>query len=241
MPMKKNILFFLLLFSGLFAFSQTNLKIVDSHGSEIVNGTTFLISGVATSTDTVIPLLVKNFSSSAMQVRVKRTIMSIVSNSENYFCWNECFLPNQDNSGNLAISSSETVDDFTCHFNSNGNSGISNFLFQFINSDNTDTAWVYIKFDMSTEVPKVYANSNFISAPFPSPANTYVSYKYSIKASSKGYVSIHNILGEEVKRVEVLSSGTLKINTSDMIQGVYICNFVVDNKIIRSGRIVVNH
>jgi len=81
------------------------------------------------------------------------------------------------------------------------------------------------------------------SEAYPNPASQYVSFDYLIpNANTKAKVVIYNILGKEVKDIAFPEqSGTLKANTSDLVEGIYFYSFVINNKSEVTQKLIIKH
>ena len=100
---------------------------------------------------------VQNNSDSILEVKVSRTIISEVSGSENYFCWNYCNLPTTDVSlYSVPLHSGETNDSsLTVHYNPNGLEGETIIKYCAFDINNpTDSACTDVHF--SVELPYVW-------------------------------------------------------------------------------------
>lgn len=231
-----------------FAAKAQNLTLLDpSNGNVLSTPTsmaTITVHGDTSETELVSIAWVRNNSSSALDVKAKRYNLGSVTGSTNALCWGSCFAPGVSISPNsISIAANKTDSaSFASHFRPNHNTGVSTYMFTFYNIHNTaDSVSITYRYDISlTDIPTFNFNGCGVSQPYPSPANASVSFNCQLKNGSKGFLAIYNMLGEEVKKYEVLTTGVLKIATYDLIKGAYIYRYMVDDKNIKTGKLIIS-
>ncbi len=77
---------------------------------------------------------------------------------------------------------------------------------------------------------------------YPNPAGSFTYFSYNIKNNSKAYIAIHNVLGSQLKKIELTGkSGKIKINTDRLTSGLYFYSFVIDDKVIKTKKLLICH
>ncbi len=241
--MKKILLLsFLTYFSVLGTFAQS-LELYAKDGAKVNNGDTIVSVSTNSTADLVVGMNVTNSGSADLNVMAKKTELSIVSGSENYFCWVSCYMPNIFVSPNpLAIVINDTIKIFSADYSSNGNVGASFIRYTFFSEKNiNDSIAFVVKFIAGSGVGIDDAKPSIeISNLYPNPATNSVSIKYDLNGVNNAQLEIRNVLGSLVKKVSVNeSNGLLSVDVSDLTNGVYFYSFIVNNEIIKSKKLII--
>ncbi|MEC7863806.1 MAG: T9SS type A sorting domain-containing protein, partial [Bacteroidota bacterium] len=75
------------------------------------------------------------------------------------------------------------------------------------------------------------------SAFYPNPANEIIYFDYYLNKPAK--LIMMDILGNQVKMIQLLGEGKHKINISDLSKGIYFGNVIVNNEIVTIKKIIV--
>ena len=123
-----------------------------SQSLEIIPYNTSLESEYASS-ELSTNISVINLSDSALNVKIKRNIITEVTGSENYFCWNYCNLPSADvSSSSIVINALESNDNsLSVHYSPNGIEGetiIQYCAFDLENQQDSACTFVYFNVDL---------------------------------------------------------------------------------------------
>jgi hypothetical protein len=79
-----------------------------------------------------------------------------------------------------------------------------------------------------------------LSNAYPNPANYETSISYNIEQLADARIIIHNLLGSEVKNIELNDSeGIAKINVSDLREGVYFYSLMIDEKLFETRKLMI--
>jgi len=244
--MKNNLLFLFIaiLFLNITAFAQS-FTLKDSVDNNIYNGGNILVYG-DTSTNTIkTHVKITNNSSTLKKVKVRRTISNLPTGSLTSFCWGACYPPATSTSTVAIDIAANTTDatDFEADYYPEGQSGTITVSYTFYNTtDATDSIRVNIIYNISvTGINEIISNNN-ISKPYPNPSNSVVNFNYKLDYNKTGYITIHNILGEQVKRVNlsVADNGEINISTSNLKSGAYFYSFIINGKSIKTGKLIIN-
>jgi type IX secretion system substrate protein len=215
-------------------------------GAVIENGHSFLVEGSPEDSELVIEhLSVKNISGVSVDVYAKKVIVAEVENTSNTFCWaDNCYGPNTYVSIDPAtIEAGATNTEFSGHYGPAGTVGITEINYVFFNdADPSDTTYINVQFKTSSEgIEGILAQG--LSQPYPNPANDQLNIDVDLKGiDSKVEVIISNLLGSTVKNIEASGrSGALTINVSDLDSGLYIYSVMVNGKIEKSNKLIIQH
>lgn len=246
--MRKNLLFTLLalLIAGA-GFSQ---NIVLSHiesGDPIENGEEFHVYGDPDDDFLIIEdIRVTNNSGATMQILCKKVEIYVVPTTFNTFCWGgQCYGPDTYVSGVYAeLGTGEYADDFTGDLYPVGTTGVSTLHYVWFDQNNTtDTTYIIVKFSTSPIGIGDEFAADFISNPYPNPASNV----FYIDVNAENHVAetqvvISNILGATVKTVDITGlTGKVSVNTAELESGLYLYSVIVNNKIVSSNKLVIQH
>lgn len=247
--MKKLILSLSVL--GLFATvanAQMNVTITDSIGTTTVTGQTLNYTVPSTSVDTKY-WHINNLGSSVLNVKVKKTIMVLNdAGATVYFCTDaNCYSPAQTMSLNVALAANTGTSLLTTDFNPNGVQGTTTVRYTIINQANTsDTAYFVINYTINNpagiNTPTLVKAS--VSNPSPNPASSFVNMNYKMGSYSveNTKLVVYNMLGVRVMETRIDEiEGTVRMDVSNLDQGIYFCSLESDGKTLSTKRLVVTH
>jgi len=242
--MKKILL--LTLFSYFFvlgAFAQS-LTLSNAYGN-VKNGDTIVMASTDSHAIFAIGITVNNTSKSNMAVWVKKTELSIISGTENYFCWAQCYLPTTFFSpDSIVIKKGDSSVAFSGDYDAQGNAGASYIMYTFFDKYNpTDSVAFVVKYIAGSGVGiNEVAPKAEVSNLYPNPAKNYVSINYDLKGATQARLEIRNILGSVVKVVEINETkGTIRVDVSDLTNGVYFYSFIVNDEVLMAKKLVIQN
>lgn len=243
--MKKILLFSIIsYFSVLGVFAQS-IKLQDKSGNNINNGDTIVMVSTDAHAIFAIGLDVINTTSGDLAVWAKKTELSIISGSENYFCWVSCYVPSiYVSPDSLIIAANATNKIFSGDYEANGNAGASYIMYTFFNdSDHKDSIAVVVKYVAGSGVGIDDSKPSVdVSNLYPNPANNKVSINYNLNGANNARLEIRNILGSIVKSVDINeTSGQVNVDVSNLTNGVYFYSFIVNEVAIKSTKLVIQH
>lgn len=243
--MKKLILLFAgLLFAG-FIFGQS-LSLSDENGTPLTSGQTFVVVAEP-SVGAQIPLHihVTNNAGTAIDVKVARSEDNVIPGVTDEFCWGgACFPPGTDTSFLTAsIAPGATNTEFEAKYTHNDQFGESTYTYYWFDDNNpTDKVSLVVVFKLSNVGIAENIKNSSISQAYPNPANAYAFFDYDIPVNNSTSLIITNLLGAVVKEIPINGlKGQIKINTSDLDNGLYFGSLKVGNQITSTQRLVVNH
>ena len=223
-----------------------SLDVLDFDG-HIVSGSTIEVWADTGSTMQA-QFNVKNKSSKAVDVILKRIEKNVVKGSHNYYCWDVCTDPSPDVSNSIEIAAGDTTEGLhlIADYNPKGKVGVSTIMYVFcVQKSPTDTAYIIVNYGASPNgiVDKSLIGENSISNVYPNPSNASAQLSYSLRSDAlKGKILVYNMLGTVVKEIELEDKkAILTIPTSQLNSGLYFYSFMVDEKIISTKRLTVSH
>lgn len=207
---------------------------------------------------------VVNIGLDSINVICQRIEGAIIDTSENYFCWDECFIPAVSTSGIVRIGPGDTVTNFIGDYKIKGGQALtdpSTISYRFYVLENPgDSASLTISYGPSNAEEANYGtvaigalplgvedilakNKNAILNLYPNPAETFVAIDYTLKHGAKdGAVVLRNILGESVYTSGIFGAfGKTLVPVEQLNNGVYFCTIVVEGEVQQTKRLVVNH
>jgi len=229
------------------ANAQMNVTITDSLGNA-VTGTTVNYTVPAANVDTRY-WHINNMGSSALTVKVKKTVTVLNdAGATVYFCTDaNCYSPAQSLSLNVSLSASTGTSLLTTDFNPNSVQGTTIVRYTIINQANpSDTAYYLINYTINNPagINTSVIIKPSVSNPSPNPASSYFSmnYKMGNASTENSKLVIYNMLGVRVMetRVEEIE-GTIRVDVSNLDQGIYFCSLESDGKTLTTKRLVVTH
>jgi len=241
----KKILLLTLLSSiiSLGVFAQS-LQLSNKYGI-VNNGDTITMATTDVDHIFAIYLDVKNISSNYISVRAKKTEISVLANTINYFCWGSCY----DTAVFISLDSilmghNDVNKTFSGDYEANKVTGTSIIMYTFFDQDNpNDSVAFIVKYMTGSGVGIDDAKPEVnISNIFPNPANNFVTVNYDLNGATNARIEIRNILGSIVRTQEVSgNSGQINIDVSDLTNGVYFYSFIVNDMPIKATKLVVQH
>jgi hypothetical protein len=243
--MKRGILFLgLSMFIFITAYAQS-LSLSWSGGA-ISNGQTITIIGDTAGT-VFSEVDITNNGTDTLSVKVKKKELSLVSGSENSFCWLNCYLPNIYVSPYFINMIPDSLYiDFSGEYKAHGNVGASQVMYTFYDMNNVnDSVCVIVNYDCSmSSVPDLGKVNVEFSNAFPNPADAYTSFTYSFPASStpNSRLIVRDLVGNIVAESNLTDqNGTIKIYTEKLNDGVYFYSLLLEDQVYLTRKLIVRH
>lgn len=192
---------------------------------------------------------VTNTSDGERTLRVRRFVQSVngtlnfdqgSNTADNWFCWDACFPPQTNVSGNVVLALGQSTNAFTGHLLAQpGNSGTAVIKYCFFNATNqADSSCATITYNVG--VTSVADAKATVGAPYPNPANDAINFNYSVENSKNATLKIYNMLGSLVKSVKLAEGeDKLTVNTADFKPGIYLYDLQLNNRSVKNGRFSV--
>jgi hypothetical protein len=188
---------------------------------------------------------IKNISNVTAEVFCSRTIIENIEGTINSFCWGVCYPPFIDTSSvAVTILPQATSFEFIGDHDPNGMVGVVKVKYTFYDSHNSgNQATVYVNYD-ATHTGGIgdMLPGYSMSEVYPNPANAVAMIDYDFTGYKNSSIVIYNLLGTAVEKIEVSGkTGTAKINTSLYNEGLYFYSLLIENKVIRTQKLIIRH
>lgn len=136
--------------------------------------------------------------------------------------------------------------DLTADYTPDNTSGTGRVRYSVIDQNNpSDSATLEIVYNCTPTGINTHAIvKSSISNPAPNPASSVfaINYKLGSTSTEGSIMSVYNMLGVRVMQVPVEDfEGTLRMDVSDLDQGVYFCSLESDGKVLATRRLIVSH
>lgn len=239
--MKKLILLTYLLSLIVFLGYSQSLSLIHD-GNPVPNDGTVNFNGEPSTSVIESHIGVINNGTTTLSVICKKVEISLIPNTVNTFCWDNCYPPTTYVSGPLDISRGETNTAFAGEYQPQTNAGQSVIRYVFYDMNNTNDSVsfraLYNAYPLGIENHDVLAS---ISAAYPNPASIQASFSYSVESGATAMVLVRNVLGSTVKEVSLTGSGVTSISTLDLSEGIYFYSLIVNGKTESTRKLVVSH
>ncbi|MBE9492339.1 MAG: T9SS type A sorting domain-containing protein [Bacteroidetes bacterium] len=243
--MKKILLLIFSVTVSVAMFSQ-NLSLSTEQGPIPPNGSIMVI-GDPGDDQIIAHVYVTNNGTASIDVKVFRRQNVIQPNAWSQFCWWVCYSGETDTSGFFVTIDPGVTDtsDFSGHYHPEGTPGISSVTYVFYDVNNmSDSTSVTVEYNASPagifdELIKAVALSNV----YPNPANRVAFIDYSLPEELfKAKLAVNNLLGATIMEIDLYAAeNRIKINTEELKNGIYFCSLKVNNQVISTKRLIVNH
>ena len=188
---------------------------------------------------------VHNNGSTAIDVMVKKTELSVVTGSTNSFCWDICYSTTDYMSNHwisIAAGSSDSTHFSGDYFNY-GTLGSSLIRYTFFNrADANDSVSVIVNY---TTTPVAISENVLLidfSNAYPNPASNAVNFNYNLLGTNSAEFVITDLLGSEHYRANLENENNkLMIDVSSFNAGVYFYSLRVDGKTQFTRKLIVRH
>ncbi len=212
--------------------------IVVSNDSIYINGTTddFMIS---------CRISVENTTNNLIDVKIRRSELSLSESSVNYFCWGACYTPETSVSPFYVSIPALSLDSvsFFGDYLPNGSIGISVIRYTFFLSDNEeDSVSVTVFYQiLSTYAGELHKN-NLTPEIFPNPVSDELNIRFPYPNNNILRVNIINLDGKIFKSL-IIEPGKSEIiwNIADLVRGYYLLELRYSNSSLFRKRIIVFH
>ncbi len=238
-----------LLLSAIILHAQ--LIVLDTNENEITNDT-ITVYGTPNQDFIKVIMHLSNIGETNLHIAVRKIEISIVEGMSNNFCWNSfCYSDQVYDIGDinadpivLEPDSTTADDDFYTELWLDGKEGLSTVIYEFYDINEVfETVSVTVNFNISstTNILTRPLASESLGEASPNPARGFTSIPFEISADGKNaQLVVRNLLGNIVHQQNLqLGNQKVRIDTSNLSNGIYIYSLVVDNQTLASKRLVV--
>ena len=247
--MKKGILILGIIAFGFLKTMAQSFQILDTTGAHGGNGvlaqTTYNFT-VDTSNAYGYMFNVKNTTSSAITVKVKKRLISNAGNDIITFCVGvNCYPATTTLSAAVAVSANQTLaNGFLTDFTASNVANTAKVIYTIYNANATnDSVTVTINYNiLAIAGIKTYQTAYNVSNISPNPASNSVSIAYDFKNSNQAAtLKIYNMLGALVKTVTMdASDNTVKADVSSLDEGAYFYSVILGGKVVKTSRLIIS-
>ena len=193
---------------------------------------------------------VENFADENMEVMVTREKLSGPAAHVNYFCWGNCFEPDQDTSPiNVDMTTGES-ESFRTHLlidpdiDPDLNKGTSVYRFCFVNADDmTDSVCMDLSFrvDVPTGIEELSHGGTVIGIAYPNPSSSgQINFPYRSTTSSGVKIEMINALGQTVLSLPLpRGEGTLITPSQSIKPGLYFYRLSSDSGKSKAQKMII--
>ena len=189
---------------------------------------------------------VKNVTSSAITIKVKKRLIYNASNDAITFCVGvNCYPPSTTLSAAVTIGANSILSSgFLTDFTATNTPNTAKVIYTIFNNNTpSDSIPVIMNYNVSAMAGiEQFRIQNSEFKAYPNPASNNILFTYDLKnVTQSASVKIYNMLGSLVKTIplETYTNNT-KADISSLEEGVYIYSIIVGDKAIKTSRLVVS-
>jgi hypothetical protein len=249
--MKKQLFALSIIVTCFFKSNAQSLQLLDTtaaHGGVGSLAQSIYNLTVDTSASGSILFNVKNVTSSAISIKVKKHLISNAGGDGITFCVGSNCYSSTTTLSPVAVSipaNSLLTNGLTTDFTATNIPNTAAVVYTVFNNANpNDSVSVRINYNVvnNTAGIKQITGINNQIAVYPNPASSEVSFTCDLSnVNQSATVKIYNMLGSLVKTIPLESNTTTeKIDISSLEEGVYVYSFIVGGKAIKTSRLVVS-
>ena len=233
--------FFLLstFFSSLTIYSQSIS--VEAHEHDVnPNCCMTLLDDIGTE------ITVSNLTNSSVDIKVSREVISSTPGTINYFCWTACYGSQTSVSPQSKSFAPQQIDSisFQVHFDNLGLEPATASIkyCAFIESNPSDSACTIVNYSVNS-LASLEQNtfSSHFSDFHPNPSSTISFLEYKLNYYDVAEIIVTDILGNVIHNKNIFGrSGVLRIDFSDIKNGLYFANIILNGELHSIKRLVIN-
>lgn len=241
--MKKTLLFLFAISFSVLAFGQS-LSLSYAEGP-LNNGSEIHIWMDTSTYAVACHIYITNNSLSNKYVKVRKYEVSIVPGTINYFCWYACLDPGIFVSKDSILYKPGQLGkyDFQGDYEPHGKLGTSTLKYTFFDMYNpNDSASVIVHYHATPlSVQENFLTQVKFSNAYPNPAGSFTSFDFNLpKETITATIVFRDLLGSVVKKQAISNlKGNVKIETSDLKDGIYFYSLIVNDQIYTTKKLIV--
>jgi hypothetical protein len=189
---------------------------------------------------------IRNVSSTPIDVKVKRIDGNFNNlTASNAICWTMCYMPSVSQSpDHITIQPNELNTNFSGHvyppMDGVEASGPITYVFFDANNPN-DSVAITIWYAVTQAFSTSDAVAPNITSIYPNPARDHFFVEIEAPATANKTVTVTNMVGAQVKTVDLTGTTRRRISVSDLAPGVYFISLKVNGKATTTRRLVITH
>ena len=186
---------------------------------------------------------VRNLAGFDQDVMLMKEVVQDLDGVMNYFCWGSCYLPETMVSPRPVTIPANTLceEDLSVHaMYDEGIFGDVIVKYSIYDAANPDErVSVAVRFHKSGTDVNEQVRFNLGHA-YPNPATSMVRFDYELSNSDNASISVCNLLGQEVMRQNMDAlQGLVSFSVSDLNEGIYFCNLMLNGRIVKTEKFIV--
>ncbi|RLD52913.1 MAG: hypothetical protein DRJ05_16990, partial [Bacteroidetes bacterium] len=214
------------------------------NGVDFENNEVITVSGSVIDESITSNMHVTNISDKDISVKVRRIETHLPPETSSFFCWVNCYTPDVDVSLDaLLMAPGDFSELFHGDFVPNGITGEASISYVFFDeADLSNFSTINVNFVSTVGVEENNFDNIYLSSAYPNPASTFVSLDYDLKDMNGAKLVVYNLLGSAVKDIQITEDiGKIKMDVTDLDEGIYFYSLLVDNKTVKTQKLVVRH
>lgn len=245
----KKLFFTLALLVSVFALAAQSYTVTEKEtGNVVENGANYYVYGDGVATGGELNIEFDVTANENVRLIGEKVEVQVVENTQNYFCWGNCFLstiyvsdPVSLEEGQMEVFSMHYMYDNVIEDVAGLEQIMQYYLYPANNPDDKFVINVIFKYSLDG-VEDISSIGEFSNA-YPMPASDVVNFDYNFASSvNSAMVAVYNMMGQEVLRSDISGmSGKLSLNVSDLADGVYFYSLVVNGKVEKSSKLAISH
>jgi hypothetical protein len=184
---------------------------------------------------------IQNSGSTTLTILVQRVSMSMASGHQTYFCWFECYDPSIGLSPvPMTLAPGESTANFHGWVTPAALAGQDTVTYAFYDQNGmSDTLYLTLSYDFIHDgINEISFSKNSLNISVNENKTATINYACNSVVNSK--IQISNILGRVVKEIRLTDkTASLKIPLSEISQGIYFCNLIMDDKFVSSKKFLI--
>lgn len=240
----------LLAFTSISSFAQSSFQISDAgwDGAAGFYVNTEVQIAPAQEQDLEWHCVITNVGNDTVDLRVHREIIYSDSGHQNYFCIGAACYPSFVDTSQLVhiveMAPQQTDSTFRAHLKPKEVEGITEIKYCLWDNDNpADSLCFTVTFDIDPVGLGEHAGKATLNAPYPNPSSHNVTVDYDISnAVARREIALTDLSGRVLssERLEA-ANGTHQLDVSDLPQGIYLLQIVLDGEAVTTKKITVTH
>lgn len=226
-----------------------SIHITNGNG-DVLNGSTQYIWLDAAQDVAELDLPVVNVSGDDKWVGLKRYEMGVQAGTQNYFCWDQCFLaadagahPVWEAENPLYLTHNVPVSNFHAYYRPQGHLGTSTFRYVwYTTADHNDSAWVDLVFNGTPAGIEENAGAVRSFSAYPNPSTTgAVTLDYELASLPSGSrLVVYNMLGERaLVRTLGAAQGRVVLGNGELGAGIWFATIENNGRAVATRRLVI--
>lgn len=246
--MKHKLLFFFLFFGIVLPGFSQGLQLKDAEGNDITNGS-LTVHGSPSADFLKGQVFLHNDAEASLEIWARKIEQDVLSNTFNTFCWSDfCYdVSVFESQGALTLEAGATTiaSDFYGQYFPEGLSGTTIVKYEFFSrSESFETVGVSVHYTAdATSASGPVMRQTRISDPRPNPARDFTLFDYQLPPDARSAkLVVRNLTGSVVMDISLDPAGSrLRLETNDLSNGIFLYSFVVNDQVILTKKLVVNH